>query len=74
MEKHVQMASNRGAKGGHMKSRPEEGRSEDDDDHFLEDLVVRYQSGKAKEKDNVGSNLKLGGFHHEGRRSQRQIG
>ena len=57
LEKRVQMASSRGTKGGHMKSL----KKEDDDDDFLEDLVVDSNPKKPK-KPTMYSNLKLGGF------------
>ena len=51
------MASNRGTKGGCMKSP----KKEDDDDDFLEDLVVDTNPEKPKKKMTY-SNLKPGGF------------
>ena len=53
------MASNRGKKGGTMKSPKTE--FHDDDDDFLEDLVVDTNPKEAK-KLTTYSNLKLGGF------------
>ena len=53
LEKRVQMASNRGKKGGAMKSPKTEFHNDDDD--FLEDLVVDTNL-------TTYSNLKLGGF------------
>ena len=72
LEKHVQMASSRGTKGGCMKSL----KKEDDDDDFLEDLVVDTNPEKPK-KPTMNSNLKLGGFitkaeDHKGRLEKRQ--
>ena len=57
MEKHVQMASNRGRKGRTMKSLKKEIDEEDDD--FLEDLVVDTEEPR---KPTTYSNLKPGGF------------
>ena len=57
LEKHVQMASSRGTKGGRMKSP----KQEDDDDDLLEDLVVDNNPKKPK-KPAMYSTLKLGGF------------
>ena len=54
-----------------MKSPKKEFEEEDDD--FLEDLVVDTNPEEPK-KMTTYSNLKPGWFHHEGRRSQRQIG
>ena len=54
LEKCVQMASSRDTKGGRMKSP----KIEDDDDDFLEDLVVDSDP----KKPTTYSNLKLGGF------------
>ena len=54
LEKRVKMASHRGTKGGCMKSPKKEG---DDNDDFLEDLVV-----DTKPKKTMYSNLKPGGF------------
>ena len=51
------MPSGKGAKGGRMKSP----KQEDDDDNFLEDLVVVNDPKKPK-KPATYSNLKLGGF------------
>ena len=51
------MASSRGTKGGHMKSL----KTEDDDDNFLEDLVVD-NNPKKPTKPTMYSNLKPGGF------------
>ena len=59
LEKRVQMASNRGRKGGAMKSPKMEIQKEDDD--FLEDLVVDTNPEEAK-KPTMYSKLKLGGF------------
>ena len=59
LEKRVQMASNRGKKGGVMKSPKTE--FHDDDDDFLEDLVVDTNPEEAK-KPTTYSNLKPGGF------------
>ena len=53
LEKHVQMASNRGKKGGTMKSPKTE--FHDDDDDFLEDLVVDTNPEEAKKLLNIGS-------------------
>ena len=53
------MASNRGKKGGIMKSLKTE--FHDDDDDFLEDLVVDTNPEEA-EKPTTCSNLKPGGF------------
>ena len=69
MEKCVKMASNRGTKGGRMKSP----KKEDDDDDFLEDLVV-----DTKPKKTTFSNLKPGGFitkaqDHKGRLDKRHL-
>ena len=57
LEKRVKMASSRGTKGSHMKNR----KTEDDDDDFLEDLVVESDPKKPK-KPTTYSNLKPGGF------------
>ena len=57
LEKWVKMASGKGAKGGRMKSP----KQEDDDDDFLEDLVVDSDPKKPK-KPATYSNLKPGGF------------
>ena len=54
LEKHVQMASSKDTKGGRMKSP----KIEDDDDNFLEDLVVDSDP----KKPTMYSNLKTGGF------------
>ena len=59
LEKRVQMASNRGRKGGPVKSPKKEVEEEDDD--FLEDLVVDTNPEKPKKKTTY-SNLKPGGF------------
>ena len=59
LEKRVQMASNRGRKGGAMKSQKMEIQEEDDD--FLEDLVVDTNPEEAK-KPTTYSKLKPGGF------------
>ena len=56
LEKRVQMASNRGRKGGTMKSLKME--IDEDDDDFLEDLVVDTNPEEAK----TYLNLKPGGF------------
>ena len=71
LEKCVQMASSRGTKGGHMKSL----KKEDDDDDFLEDLVVDSNPKRPK-KPTTYSNLKPGGFvtkaeDHKGRLEKR---
>ena len=71
LEKHVQMASSRGTKGGRMKSP----KKEDDDDDFLEDLVVD-SNPKNPKKPTTYSNLKPGGFimkaeDHKGRLEKR---
>ena len=75
MEKCVQMASNRGKKGGAMKSLKME--FHDDDDDFLEDLVVDTNPEEAK-KPTMYSNLKPGGFitkakDRKGRLEKRQV-
>ena len=57
LEKRVQMASNRGTKGGRMKSP----KIEDDDDDFLEDLVVD-SNPKKPTKPTTYLNLKPEGF------------
>ena len=57
LENHVQMASSRDTKGGRMKSP----KIEDDDDDFLEDLVLDNDPKNPK-KPTTYSNLKLGGF------------
>ena len=57
LEHRVKMASSRGTKGGHMKN-PKTG---DDDDDFLEDLVVESDPKKPK-KPTTSSNLEPGGF------------
>ena len=57
LEKRVQMAWSRDTKGGRMKSP----KIKDDDDDFLEDLVVDSDPKKPK-KLTTYSNLKLGGF------------
>ena len=59
LEKHVQMASNRGRKGGAMKGPKME--IDKDDDDFLEDLVIDTNPEEAK-KPTMYSNLKPGGF------------
>ena len=59
LEKHVQMASNRGRKGGPVKSPKKEVEEEDDD--FLEDLVVDTKPEKPNKKTTYSS-LKPGGF------------
>ena len=59
LEKRVQMASNRGRKGGAMKSLKME--IQEDDDDFLEDLVVDTNPEEVK-KLTTYSNLKPGGF------------
>ena len=59
LEKCVQMASKRGRKGGSMKSPKKE--FEEEDDYFLEDLVVNTNPEEPK-KMTTYSNLKLGGF------------
>ena len=56
LEKRVQMASSRGTKGGRMKSL----KIEDDDDDFLEDMVVD-SNPKKPTKPTTYSNLKPGG-------------
>ena len=68
------MASNRGKKGGTMKSPKTE--FHDDDDDFLENLVVDTNPEEAK-KPTTYSNLKLGGFitkakDYKGRLEKRQ--
>ena len=75
MEKRVQMASKRGRKGGPMKSPKKEFEEEDDD--FLEDLVVNTNPEEPK-KMTTYSNLKLGGFitkaeDHKGRLDKRHV-
>ena len=57
LEKRVKMASSRGTKGSRMKNR----KTEDDDDDFLEDLVVESDPKKLK-KPTTYLNLKQGGF------------
>ena len=57
LEKRVKMPSGKGAKGGRMKSP----KQEDNDDDFLEDLVVDSDLKKPK-KLATYSNLKPGGF------------
>ena len=57
LEKCVQMVSSRGTKGGRMKSL----KIEDDDDDFLEDLVVDSNPKKPM-KPTTYSNRKPGGF------------
>ena len=57
LEKRVKMASSRGTKGGRMKSP----KQEDDDDDFLEDLVVDSDPKRPK-KPATYSTLKPGGF------------
>ena len=57
LEKCVQKASSRGTKGGHMKSP----KKEDDEDDFLEDLVVD-SNPKKPINPMMYSNLKPGGF------------
>ena len=74
LEKHVQMASNRGKKGGALKSLKTEFHNNDND--FLEDLVVDTNLEEAK-KPTLYSNLKPGGFitkaeNHKGRLEKRQ--
>ena len=59
------MVSNRGKKGGTMKSPKME--FHDDDDDFLEDLVVDTNPVEAL-KLTTYSNMKLGWFHPEGRK------
>ena len=59
LEKRVKMASKRGRKGGSMKSPKKEFEEEDDD--FLEDLVVNTNLEEPK-KMTTYSNLKPGGF------------
>ena len=73
MEKCVQMASSRGTKEGRMKSL----KTEDDDDDFLEDLVVD-SNPKKPTKLTMYSNLKPGGFitkaeDRKGRLEKRQV-
>ena len=58
----------RGRKRGTMKSPKKEIEEEDDD--FLEDLVVDTNPKEAKETDNL-LEPETWWFHHEGRRSQR---
>ena len=75
LEKRVQMASNRGRKGGAMKSLKME--FHEDDDDFLEDLVVDTNPEEAK-KPTTYSNLKPGGFitkaeDRKGRLEKRQV-
>ena len=57
LEKCIKMASSRGTKGSCMKSP----KKEDDDDDFLEDLVVDSNLKRPK-KPTTYSNLKPGGF------------
>ena len=57
LEKWVKMASGKGTKGSRMKSP----KQEEEDDDFLEDLVVDSDPKKPK-KPATYSNLKLGGF------------
>ena len=57
LEKRSKMSSGRGTKGGQMKSP----KQEDDDDDFLEDLVVDSDLKKPK-KLATYLTLKLGGF------------
>ena len=69
------MASNRGRKGGAMKSPKME--IQEDDDDFLEDLVVDTNPEEAK-KPTTYSNLKPGGFimkaeDRKGRLEKRQV-
>ena len=69
LEKHIQMASNKGKKGGAMKNLKTELHNDDDD--FLEDLVVDTDP-------TTYSNLKLGGFitkaeDCKGRLEKRQV-
>ena len=73
LEKCVQMASSRGTKGGRMKSP----KKEDNDDDFLEDLVVDSDPKKPK-KPATYSTLKPGGFvmkaeDCKGRLEKRQV-
>ena len=69
LEKHIQMASNRGKKSGTMKNPKTE--VHDDDDDFLEDLVVDTNQ-------TMYLNLKPGGFitkakDRKGRMEKRQL-
>ena len=57
LEKRVKMASSRGTKGSHIKNP----KKEDDDDDFLEDLVLESDPKKPK-KPTTYSDLKPGGF------------
>ena len=57
LEKRLKMSSGRGTKGGRMKSL----KQEDDDDDFLEDLVLDSDPKKPK-KLSMYSSLKPGGF------------
>ena len=57
LENRVKMASSRGMKGSRVKNL----KKEDDDDDFLEDLVIESDPKKPK-KPTTYSNLKLGGF------------
>ena len=75
MENRVQMASKRGRKGGPVKSPKKEVEEEDDD--FLEDLVVDTNLEEPK-KMTTYSNLKPGGFitkaeDCKGRLDKRQV-
>ena len=75
LEKRVQMASNRGRKGGPVKSPKKEVEEEEDD--FLEDLVVDTNPEEPK-KMTTYSNLKPGGFimkaeDCKGRLDKRQV-
>ena len=58
LEKQLKMASGRGTKGSHMKSL----KKEDNDDDFLENLVVDSDPTKKPKKPTMYSNLKPGGF------------
>ena len=60
LEKCIQMASNKSRKGDPVKNLKKEVEEEEDDD-FLDDLVVDTNPGKPK-KSTTDSNLKPGGF------------
>ena len=75
LEKRVQMASNKGRKGGPVKTLKKE--FDEDDDDFLEDLVVDTNP-EEWEKMTTYWNLKPGGFvtkakDHKGRLDKRQV-
>ena len=61
LEKRLKMSSGRGTKGGRMKNP----KQEDDDDDFLEDLVLDIDPKKPK-KPAMYSSLKLGRLRHDG--------